>query len=148
MAEKLGYYIVDLDVSTGLIGAPTLHLKLGVNAVTGIVQGSGEITQALPPPHGITPIPHITGVIHHTGFGKDTLLVSLQGEYLHSNPPSMVVYTVKVTAALAVDAAWNGTGVFTDGSHIYNDCKVKNVTGERVAPRSGAVRQDVPVSAN
>jgi Domain of unknown function (DUF1842) len=145
MAEKLGYYIVDLEVSTGLIGAPTLHLKLGVNAVTGIVQGTGEITQALPPPHGVTHIPQITGVIHHTGLGTDTLLVSLHGEYLHTSPPSMVVYPVKVTAALAVDASWNGTGVFTNGSHIYNDCKV---TPERVAPRTGAVRQEIPVSAN
>jgi hypothetical protein len=146
MAEKIGYYIVDLDVSTGLIGAPTLHLKLGVNAVTGIVQGSGEITRAFPPPHGVIHIPHIKGVIHH--YGKDTLLVSLHGEYLHSNPPSTVVYEVKVTAALGVDAAWNGSGVFTDGSHIYNDCKVINVTDERAAPRAGAARQEHTVSSN
>jgi hypothetical protein len=146
MAEKLGYYIVDLEVSTGLIGAPTLHLKLGVNAVTEIVQGTGEITQALPPPYGSIHIPQIHGVIHHTGFGKDTLLVSLQGEYLHTNPPSMVVYPVKVTAALAVDASWNGTGVFTNGSHVYNNCKV---TAERAtAPRTEAARQEHAVSSN
>jgi hypothetical protein len=147
MAEKLGYYNVDLDVSTGLPGAPTLHLQLGVNAVTGVVQGSGEITQALAPPHGITHIPHINGVLHHTGFGKDTLLVSLQGEYLHTNPPSEVVYNVKVTAALALDASWNGTGVFTNGSHVYNDCKVTNVTDNRVAPQTGAARE-LAVSSN
>jgi hypothetical protein len=127
MAQPIGYYIVNLEVTTGLIGAPTLHLKLGVNAVTGAVQGSGEITQPLPPPYGTIVIPQISGVIHHTGFGKDTLLVSLHGEYLHSNPPSMVVYEVKVTAALAVDASWNGTGVFTNGAHVYNDCKVTKV---------------------
>src|SRR5271163_4804764 len=104
MADKIGYYIVDLEVSTGLIGAPTLHLKLGVNAVTGIVQGSGEITQAvLLPPYGSTHIPEISGVVHHTGFGKDALLVSLHGDYLYSKPPSTVIYPVKVTAALAVD---------------------------------------------
>ena len=83
-------------------------------------------------------------VIHHTGFGKDTLLVSLQGEYLHTNPPSQVVYNVKVTAALAVDGSWNGTGVFTNGSHTYNDCKVTNVTD---APRTGAARE-LAVSSN
>ena len=104
MAEKTGYYIVNPAVSTGLL-APALHLKLGVNAVTGIVQGSGEVTRALPPPHGVNHIPQITGVIHHTGYGKDTLLVSLHGEYLHSNPPSLVVCEVKVTAALSVDGS-------------------------------------------
>jgi hypothetical protein len=144
MAEKLGYYIVDLEVSTGLIGAPTLHLKLGVNAVTGAVQGSGEITRPLPPPHNVNHIPQITGVVHRTGFGKDTLLVSVHGQYLHSNPPSLVVYEVKVTAALSVDGSWNGTGVFTDGSHIYNDCKVVNVT-DRVAPHAA---RELSVSSN
>ncbi len=145
MAEKVGYYLVNLDVSTGLIGAPTLHLKLGVNAVTGVVQGTGEITQAIAPPNGVIHIPHITGVIHHTGFGKDTLLVSLQGEYLHSNPPSLVVYTVKVTAALAVDASWNGTGVFTNGSHVYNDCTVTNVP---VAAAPAEAVPELAVSSN
>ena len=145
MAEKIGYYIVNLEVSTGLIGAPTLHLQLGVNAVTGIVQGTGEITQAVAPPHGSIRIPQISGVIHHTGFGKDTLLVSLRGEYTYSNPPSNVVYSVPVTAALAVDASWNGTGVFTNGSHVYNDCKVTEVPV--AAARTGAL-QEVAVSSN
>jgi hypothetical protein len=145
MAEKLGYYIVDLDVSTGLIGAPTLHLKLGVNAATGIVQGSGEITQPLPPPYGVTPIPEFLGYIHHTGIAKDMLLVYVQGEYLRGQVPHQI-YPVIVTAALVVDASWNGTGIFTNGGHTYNDCKVTNVTGER-APRTG-VAPELAVSSN
>ena len=76
------------------------------------------------------------------------LLVSLQGEYLQSTPPpAIAIYTVKVTAALAVDGSWTGTGVFTNGSHVYNDAKVINVT-DRVAPRTGSARQEYPVSAN
>ncbi len=145
MAEKVGYYIVNLEVTTGLIGAPTLHLQLGVNAVTGSVQGTGEphpgdcaaerrhphsADQRCHPPHRL-----------REGHAAGS---SLQGEYLHSNPPSMVVYTVKVTAALAVDASWNGTGVFTNGTHVYNDCKVLNVT-DSVAPRA---RQEHAVSSN
>jgi hypothetical protein len=145
MAEKLGYYIVDLDVSTGLIGAPTLHLKLGVNAATGIVQGSGEITQPLPPPYGVTPIPEFLGYIHHTGIAKDMLLVYVQGEYLRGQVPHQI-YPVIVTASLVVDASWNGTGIFTNGGHTYNDCKVTNVTGER-APRTG-VAPELAVSSN
>jgi hypothetical protein len=145
MAEKLGYYIVDLDVSTGLIGAPTLHLKLGVNAATGIVQGSGEITQPLPPPYGVTPIPEFLGYIHHTGIAKDMLLVYVQGEYLRGQVPHQI-YPVIVTASLVVDASWNGTGIFTNGGHTYNDCKVTNVTGER-APRTGDARE-LAVSSN
>ncbi|HWZ52988.1 MAG TPA: DUF1842 domain-containing protein [Granulicella sp.] len=145
MAEKIGYYLVDLEVSTGLIGAPILHLKLGVNAVTGIVQGTGEITQPLPPPHGSAYIPQISGVILHTGFGEDTMLVALQGEYLHTNPPSMVVYPVRVTAALAVDASWTGTAVITNGNHTCNDCKV---TVERGTAARTVARQEYPVSSN
>lgn len=145
MAEKIGYYIVDLEVSTGLIGAPTLHLKLGVNAATGVVQGSGEMTQPLPPPYGVTPIPEFLGYFHHTGIAKDLLLVYVQGEYLRGQVPH-AIYPVIVTASLVVDASWNGTGIFTNGGHTYNDCKVTNVT-DRVAPHAGAARE-LSVSSN
>ena len=60
------------------------------------------------------------------------LLVYVQGEYLRGQVPHQI-YPVIVTASLVVDASWNGTGVFTNGSHIYNDCKVTNVTGERAS---------------
>ncbi len=79
MADKIGLYPVKLLVEQGLVGAPTLHLNLLVNAASGQVNGSAEVTQALPPPYGETHIPQVTGHIHHTGFGEDTLLVHLTG---------------------------------------------------------------------
>ena len=144
MAEKIGYYIVDLEVSTGLIGAPTLHLKLGVNAATGVVQGAGEITQPLPPPYGVTPIPEFLGYLHHTGIAKDLLLVYVQGEYLRGQVPHQI-YPVIVTASLVVDASWNGTGIFTNGSHTYNDCTVTNVP---VAAAPTEAEPELAVSSN
>ena len=132
MAEEAGYYIVAVEVTTGLAGAPTLKMKLGVNAPNGNVQGSGEITQALPPPFGVTPIPHITGQIFHTGFKSDTLLVHLTGEAIAPTPPTQpIVIPLKFAASLAVSPAWEGTGVFTIGAHTVTNCKVIKVTWER-----------------
>lgn len=124
--EKLGYYLVSLQVSPpGLPGAMTLKMKLGVNAPNGHVQGSGEVTQALPPPFGTTPIPHISGQILHTGLGTDTLLVHLTGEAIIPPPPTQpITIKEKFAASLAVSAQWEGVGTFTIGSNTVTHCKV------------------------
>ncbi len=130
MTEAVGYYIVKLDVKHGgFAGAPTLHLDLGVNAVTGQVFGSAQITQALPPPYGTTIIPYVTGAILHTGFGQDTLLVHLTGQYIVSVPPPAIgSYLAHFSVALAVAKDWNGKGSFEYNGHVITDCTVKNVS--------------------
>ncbi len=81
MSDRIGLYPVKLLVEQGgFAGAPTLHLNLLVNAPTGQVDGTAEITQALLPPYGEIHIPQVTGHILHTGLGQDTLLVHLTGE--------------------------------------------------------------------
>jgi hypothetical protein len=127
--EKLGYYIVALQVAPpGMPGSMTLKMHLGVNAPTGHVQGSGEVTQALPPPFGTTPIPHISGHILHTGFGKDTLLVHLTGEAIRPSPPNEPIsIREKFAASLALSSDWEGTGSFTIGSHTVTHCKVTKI---------------------
>ncbi len=130
MTEPVGYYQVKLLVQhPGFLGAPVLHLDLGVNAVTGQVSGSAQITQALPPPHGTTIIPYVTGAILHTGFGHDTLLVDLTGQYMVSFPPPAIgSYIAHFSAALAVAKDWNGKGSFEYANHVITDCTVKNVS--------------------
>lgn len=129
MAEPIGYYLVKVDVTPGdgtpMPGAPILHLTLGVNAPTGQINGSAEITQALPPPYGQIHITQVTGQILHTGFGTDTLLVHVMGDYVVSLPPPAIgSYPAKFSAALAVDGSWNGKGTFTYGTHTLTDCTV------------------------
>ena len=129
MSEPIGYYLVKLKVAPGggspLPGAPVLHLTLGVNAPTGQINGSAEITQALPPPYGAVSIPQVTGQVLHTGFGQDNLLVHVSGEYVVSVPPSAIgSYLAKFSAALVVDGSWNGKGTFSYGTHTLTDCTV------------------------
>ena len=129
MSGPIGYYLVKVDVKPGngqpMPGAPILHLTLGVNAPTGQVNGSAEITQALPPPYGSISIPQVTGQVLHTGFGTDTLLVHVTGEYVVSVPPPAIgSYLAKFSAALAVDQGWDGKGTFSYGTHTLTDCAV------------------------
>ena len=127
----LGYYIVDLEVTPegGMMpGAPLLKLKLGVNATNGEVNGQATITQALPPPHGELQFP-VSGTVHHTGLGADTLLVALSGQYAVSVPPPAIgTYLAHFTAALAVDKSWNGTGSYSYDHHKMSRCKVTNTS--------------------
>jgi hypothetical protein len=112
----------------GLLGAPVLTLDLLVYAPQGQVHGSGEITQALPPPYGQTHIPQITGAIHHTGFGQDEMLVSLTGQYVVSLPPPAIgSYLAHFSGALVVNHSWNGKGSFTYGGHTVADCTVTKI---------------------
>lgn len=126
MAE-VGLYPVKLVVTKeGLMGAPTLTLNLLVYAPAGTVSGDAIITQAVTPPGGYTHVPQVTGAIHHTGLGKDTQLVSLSGQYVQSVPPPAIgSFLANFTAALAVDANWNGRGTFTYANHTIADATVK-----------------------
>jgi hypothetical protein len=128
--ETVGYYQVKLQVQhEGFAGAPVLHLDLGVNAGTGQVVGSAQITQALPPPHDTTVIPMVAGSILHTGLGGDTLLVHLTGAYVVPLlPPAIGSYLVQFSTALAVSADWNGKGSFSYANHVITDCTVKTVS--------------------
>ncbi|HEY0313168.1 MAG TPA: DUF1842 domain-containing protein [Allosphingosinicella sp.] len=129
MTEPVGLYHVTLKVSHGdMPGAQTLNLDLAVSAPTGTVHGTATITQALPPPYGIIHIP-VHGQIYHTGFGQDTLLVHLIGQYVVSVPPPAIgSYLAHFSAGLAVDKSWNGKGSYEYGNHIVGDCKVTNTS--------------------
>ena len=131
MEEQVGLYPVTLRVGHGdMPGAPTLTLRLLVNAPNGTVSGSGTVTQALPPPYGQTHIPQITGGIFHGGLGQDQLFVHLTGQYAVSVPPPAIgTYLAHFSAAFAVDRGWNGRGSYEYGGHFVIDCKVENVSG-------------------
>ncbi|MFZ5747241.1 MAG: DUF1842 domain-containing protein [Pseudomonadota bacterium] len=131
MQEKIGLYPVKLSLAGEMPGAPSLELDLLVTAPTGKVNGTARITQALPPPYGEIFIPDVTGQINHTGFGKDTMLVGLHGDYTVSVPPPAIgTYLAHFTAALAVDASWNGTGTYSYGKTTIANAKVTNVSAD------------------
>ncbi|MDR6849869.1 MAG: DUF1842 domain-containing protein [Sphingomonas sp.] len=131
MSEAVGLYQVKLLVQLGvepIVGAPTLHLSLLVNAVSGQIHGTAHITQSLPPPYGSIEFP-VSGVLHHTGFGHDTRLIALHGEYVVSVPPPAIgSYLAHFSAALAVDAEWNGVGTYTYGNHTITHGTVSKVS--------------------
>ncbi|GAB5348780.1 DUF1842 domain-containing protein [Alteriqipengyuania sp. 357] len=128
MAE-VGYYIVDVEVAPegGMQpGAPNLTLKLGVNASNGEVNGQATLTQSVRGGDHEFPV---SGVIHHTGFGEDKLLVALTGHYVQSVPPPAIgAWLAQASIALAVDDSWNGTGSYTFGHSRMSRCKVTNTS--------------------
>jgi hypothetical protein len=123
----VGAYFVKLEVGhVGTPGAPILHLALVVNAPTGAIGGTAEITQAIAPPNGEIEIPHVTGQIRHLGLGHDTIIVTLSGQYIVSVPPPAIgSYLAKFEAVLHVDKSWKGTGSFTYGGHTVDNVPVK-----------------------
>ncbi|MEX0342260.1 MAG: DUF1842 domain-containing protein [Erythrobacter sp.] len=122
-----GYYMVELAVTPeggAMPGSPNLTLKLGVNSNNGEINGQATSTQAVAPPDGEQTFP-VSGTIHHTGLGEDTLLVALSGKCARSLPPPAIgTYFVRFSAALAVDKGWNGTGSYTFGNIRMSRCKV------------------------
>jgi hypothetical protein len=85
--EAVGLYLVKLLVSNGLDGAPVLHLDLMVNAPTGMVSGTAQITQAVNPPV-VVAIPGLTGqALDILVRGAPQRLVTLKGDYIVCVPP-------------------------------------------------------------
>lgn len=129
--SEVGYYLVDLEVAPegGMKpGAPNLTLKLGVNATNGEINGQATITQAIAPPNGERTFP-VSGTIHHTGFGEDTMLVALSGYDVQSVPPPAIgSFQVPFSAALAVSKDWSGTGSYTFGHMRMSRCTVSNTS--------------------
>ncbi|WP_237477765.1 DUF1842 domain-containing protein [Lichenibacterium dinghuense] len=130
MAKEGAYLVKILVGNKGTPGAPLLHFTGVVNAPTGKINGFAEITQALPPPHGVTDIPNVTGQIRHTGFGPDKLLVTLSGSYVVSVPPPAIgSYLAHFEAFLVLDSSWKGTGSFSYNGHEIKDVPVENEDG-------------------
>ena len=91
--------------------------------------GSGSIQQAVAPPNGDLTIPQVHGQIRHTGFGQDTLLVALSGRYAQPFGELMPGHVeCMLNAALAVDASWNGHGMFHYGPGGHNFVRQAQVT--------------------
>lgn len=134
MTDQTGLYRVTLNVSPGQMpGAPTLNLDLTVFAPNGTVNGVATITQALPPPYGHLSFP-VSGSIYHTGFGQDTQLVHLTGQYVVSVPPPAIgSYLAHFSAALAVDQSWDGKGSYEYGGRVVPNCTVENVSQQQAA---------------
>lgn len=138
--SEIGYYPVKLEVGNfGMPGAPALNLNLGVDSTSGVIHGTASITQSLPPPYGEIVIPQVSGQLLHTGFGEDVRLVHLHGQYAVSVPPPGIgTYLAPFSAALVVDAAWNGHGSFLFGTHMAPRNEVRNVTKTTQASVIGA----------
>lgn len=100
-------------ITTGAAGAPTVRAVLTVPAGTSIVNGTGDLSQAVnPPPHAPTAF---TGVVHATGLGSTQQLFSLQG---HAIPPRLGATYIS-QLAIALDGIWASKG--TASFMVYND---------------------------
>jgi len=125
MTEQTGLYRVNVTLATPRIGAPSLRLKLVVDAPSGEVFGSGEIFRATTPPNGKLEVVSIRGSIQHTGLGGDERLISLSGTALQDGPPTEpIIIELPMTAAMAVGADWKGRGSFSFGRREVGYCVV------------------------
>jgi hypothetical protein len=138
----IGLYPVDIILTSGLAGAPTLHLDLLVDAATGAVSGSGRLTQAVTPPFGNLFIPAISGQLEATGFPKAERLLRASGHYgIPFGPPPMFGHIdALMTMACAVDLQWDGKGSFSYGPHAKHTSR--NCTVKKAGPKA-----DVKVGA-
>jgi hypothetical protein len=108
--------------NVGMAGAPIVHLTLAI--ADGVAGGIAEITQAIQGGDHKFPV---AGKVYHTGLGKDTLLISLQGEFIVCFPPPAIgCYLAQFHASLAVDASTCvGKGGFSYGNTHVEDVPVK-----------------------
>jgi len=120
----IGLYLISLEATTGLAGAPTLHFSGTVNAVTGAVNGHAQITQALPPPDGVIEIPHVTGKLIR-GPAHNRLL-TLEGTYAYSFPPPIILTVIETFSAhlFVGETNFDGVGEFTYQHKTIKDAKV------------------------
>lgn len=111
--------------NVGVPGAPILHYSLVVVPGANSVSGTVEITQAIAGPTSSIVFPNVTGSIRKTGYGKVTQIVALEGETVVSVPPPAIgSYLMKLSAHMAIDDSWHGTGGFTYGNHSVENVPV------------------------
>jgi hypothetical protein len=125
----IGLYLVNgIAGNEGKPGAPLLHFSLLVNVTTGAITGHAEQTQAVPPPGDKIVISNITGRLRHTGLGKFTQIVYLEGSAVISFPPPAIgSYLEPFNAHFAIDDEWNGVGGWTLGATSVDNVPVKPV---------------------
>ena len=123
----IGAYLIKLEIGrVGTPGAPILHFAGVVNAPTGAINGTAEITQAIAPPNGEITIPNVMGQIRHLGLHEDKIIVTLTGHYYEPGPPpTNYIRLEKFEAVLHVDKSWRGTASFTYGGHTVDNVPVK-----------------------
>jgi hypothetical protein len=110
--------------NVGMPAAPIAHYSLVVNSVTGVISGMVEIIQAIDCPSILT---HVRGNIRRTGFGDNTMTVSLSGEYTISvRPPAIGTFSYKFSAHMDIDTEWNGSGGFSYGNQKVESAPVKS----------------------
>jgi Domain of unknown function (DUF1842) len=145
----IGLYPVELIISNGLAGAPTLHLNLLVNAPTGAITGTGRITQALAPPFGDLLIPSVSGQLEETGFPKAERLARVTGRYaIPFGPPPMIGHIdALMMMACTLDLQWNGKGGFSYGphaAHTARNCSVRKAAAKASAETKVGTLDAVP----
>jgi hypothetical protein len=111
MAQPISTFLVQYDITTGLPGAPTLHLELVVNTVRKSVTGTGSITQAINPPPDFESVV-VGDFTYMTVMPRNThILLTLTGHEHVSPITPIVIPNLHVRAVL--DESWsNGTATF------------------------------------
>lgn len=125
--QKVGLYNVNLSLTNGIPGAPSLALRLVVNAAKNTIFGSGEIFQPLNPknPDSHIVIDELRGEIKHTGLGEVQKIAVVSGKYLGlSSDGNKGAFLGHFEANVAVNADWEGTGSFTYHQGTFEDYTV------------------------
>jgi Domain of unknown function (DUF1842) len=119
------YHVKGETIGTG--GEATLEFNLLVNTVSGLASGHAEVKHALPaPPHDIGIA--VTGTVHKLGADPALQVVTLQGTYLYSYPPPIILTILEhFNAVLLLNDEWHGHGSFTYGGHTVSNERVKRI---------------------
>lgn len=121
----IGAYLTKGTIGTDAPGAPTLQYSLVVVPSANSVSGTVVITQAIAGPLGRIVFPNVKGVIRKTGFGNVTQIVALEGEAVVCVPPPGIgCYLMQLSAHMAIDNSWHGTGGFTYGDRTVENAPV------------------------
>lgn len=133
MASEAALYQKKIGIICGAqIGGIKVFLKLTVDD-DGDVFGAGTFDQS-GTQAGEVPLRIVSGVVHHTGFGTDHVLVALQGQYaIPFGPPPLIGHIdCLFMAALVLDRNWKGTGIIHYGPFARSVCR-----DAKVAPLIG-----------
>lgn len=110
----------------GMPGAPVLSLALMYDPGTGMMSGSGLITQSVAPPNGRIAIHGISGPVHSLGLGVARRVIALTGTFERTlTPPAIGQVTEKFQATFSTDNEWQGHGSYTYGGQTVQNVPVK-----------------------
>lgn len=140
-SSSTSLFLLNLDVSTFAMGAPTLHLALTVNTVSNAVAGSSQVFQPISPPLDV--VSQVAGDFTYMTVmpQKSHILLKGTGNPLMVANPTATPYVTNLEFHLVLDADWT-TG---EGEFKYLDPQGHWHTVKHAKVRPGSLTAPAPL---